>query len=101
MSDAQAAGHWSDGTPWATETPDWLELFDLVYAAPAWHADAACKEHPEVSFFPEQGASATPARRVCAGCLVRDECRAWAAKQDLRLSGIWGGLSQRQRVSTG
>jgi len=41
----------------------------------AWHADAACREHPEVSFFPGQHESTAPAK-ACAACLVRAECLA-------------------------
>lgn len=63
--------------------------------APAWQRDAACKEHPEVNFFPEKGEDVRPALAVCRGCLVVDECRAWAVEN--YEAGIWGGTSGRQR----
>src|SRR5438128_772574 len=46
----------------------------------AWHADAACKEHPEVAFFPPLGETAEAGRVVCAGCLVSAECLAAAPR---------------------
>lgn len=63
---------------------------------PDWMADAACREHPEVDFFPTPGKPLAPARRVCAGCLVRDECLAYALGTDV--DGVWGGTSRMQRL---
>ena len=64
---------------------------------PAWQADAACREHPEVSWFTARGQDARPAKRVCAGCLVRSECLAFALDQGPTLRGVWGGMSERER----
>lgn len=66
---------------------------------PAWHADAACAEHPELSWFPGKSAAraAERAKAICAGCLVRDECTAYALDQGESLHGIWGGLSPLDR----
>ena len=77
--------------------PDELLTLDevLEVVRPAWHADAACREHPEVSWFPERGEPVDAARAICAGCLVIDECR--AAGIAGREQGIWGGLSERNR----
>jgi WhiB family redox-sensing transcriptional regulator len=63
---------------------------------PAWHADAACKEHPEVAFFPPLGETAEAARAVCAGCLVRVECLAAALEEPLT-QGVWGGTTVAER----
>lgn len=63
---------------------------------PAWQADAACIEHPEVDFFPQQGEPIEPALRVCEGCLVRQECRDYAIAHNEK--GVWGGLSAIQRT---
>jgi WhiB family redox-sensing transcriptional regulator len=71
-------------------------LLELLTSRPAWHADAACKEHAEVSWFPARGETGEAAKAICASCLVAEECRAWAAGQD-RLVGIWGGLSGHER----
>ncbi len=64
----------------------------LSFIRPAFHADAACREHPELSWFPERGEPTKAQLAVCAGCLVRDECR-----EAGELVGIWGGLSGRAR----
>ena len=49
-------------------------LLDLLVGRPAWHRDAACTEHPEVTFLPPRGAPPTwPAKAVCSACLVRAE----------------------------
>jgi len=60
---------------------------------PAWHRDAACKEHPTIDFFPASGHSGADAIAVCQTCLVRAEC-AEAGKGE---KGIWGGMSERER----
>jgi len=57
-------------------------LLDLIASGtPAWHADAACKEHPDLSWFPERGEDSTAAKAVCESCLVTAECRSWALAQ--------------------
>lgn len=68
----------------------------------AWMADAACHEHPEVNWFPTRGQSAEPARRVCATCLVREECLDYAVRQGslargVKLAGVWGGTTLPER----
>ncbi len=76
-------------------------LEDLLAAVaanrPAWHADALCREHPEVSWFAERGEPMGPAKDICARCLVLAECTAWALDQDQSLAGIWGGTTAPQR----
>ena len=73
-------------------------LLDLLASGhPAWHADAACKEHPELSWFPELGEDSTAAKAVCSTCLVVAECRSWSLAQGPALQGIWGGLSGQER----
>lgn len=79
--------------------PDGLiQLDDLValLRRPAWAADAACKEHPYLEWFPGRGASTKETKAVCAGCLVRSECLAFAYASGEHV-GIWGGLSERER----
>src|SRR4051812_13318810 len=63
---------------------------------PAWHADAACREHPEVSWFPSLGETAQAARAVCSGCLVNEECLA-AALEDPLTQGVWAGTTPQER----
>jgi hypothetical protein len=61
---------------------------------PAWHRDAACREHPELSWFPHKGDSTKAQRAICASCLVRAECaEASIGERD----GLWGGASIRER----
>lgn len=67
---------------------------------PAWHADAACREHPGLSWFPPRGdyRAANAALEVCAACLVRAECLEFAlARPDS--AGLWGGTTARQRAA--
>lgn len=68
----------------------------LAPSRPAWHADALCREHPEVNFFPKTGEDLRPARAVCGSCAVRAECLAYALT-DSRLEGVWAGTSGRER----
>lgn len=74
----------------------YISLAELL-RRPAWHADAACREHPDVSWFPARGEPVTEAKRICAGCLVRAECEAYALEMGGWTAGIWGGTSERQR----
>jgi WhiB family transcriptional regulator, redox-sensing transcriptional regulator len=79
------------------DPPDGDVLLALL-DRPPWQADAACREHPEIDWFPSASQSIAPAKRVCAGCLVRSQCEQWAVPQGAELWGIWGGLSQRERI---
>jgi WhiB family transcriptional regulator, redox-sensing transcriptional regulator len=66
-----------------------VDLHDLIPPRPAWMVDAACREHPEVDFFPGRGGDARPAQAVCRGCEVRDICLTYA--QENGECGVWGG----------
>jgi WhiB family redox-sensing transcriptional regulator len=62
-----------------------------------WREDAACVQHAgTVDFFPERGASVREAKAVCAACAVRTPCLEYAMRWN-HLSGVWGGLSERER----
>jgi hypothetical protein len=62
-----------------------------------WQDDAACYGIEDRSiFFPGRGESSDPAKKVCAGCPVREECLNYAEVNLLKY-GVWGGLSERQR----
>jgi WhiB family redox-sensing transcriptional regulator len=73
------------------------DLDDLLafsgWVRPAWQKDAACREHPELSWFIERGEDQRQQKRICASCLVREPC---AAAGDGEF-GLWGGLSERER----
>ena len=76
---------------------DLPDLATVLFAnRPAWMADALCREHPEINFYPDVGEATAPAKRICAQCLVRDECRAYADETGDR-HGVWGGASVRER----
>jgi WhiB family redox-sensing transcriptional regulator len=80
------------------EPLDAAALFDLLAGRrPAWQADAACREHPEVSWFSSRGGDQREAKAICKGCLVLDDCRSWALAQDPWLAGVWGGMTARER----
>jgi hypothetical protein len=66
--------------------------------APDW-TDAVCREVDPELFFPIGDTSyrqIEDAKKVCAGCPIRSKCLDWAleTRQD---SGVWGGLSERER----
>jgi len=72
--------------------PDLSELL----GRPAWMARAACKGQDPALFFPSLGANAAKARAICATCSVRQECLSYALA-DSESSGVWAGLSERER----
>jgi WhiB family redox-sensing transcriptional regulator len=83
----------------AAPMPGLLSLLDRIERSrPAFHADAACREHPEVTWFPEVGEPTAPAKAICASCLVRDDCRSWALDQGPALQGVWGGTTPSSRA---
>jgi hypothetical protein len=47
-------------------------------------------------FFPTRGEDARRAKKICAGCAVRDECLEFALVSGERF-GVWGGKSERER----
>jgi Transcription factor WhiB len=57
--------------------------------------DAACLEHPEVSWFAD-GRKGAAAIAICHRCLVRSECLALALRERLTF-GIFGGTTPDQR----
>ena len=70
-------------------------LIELLNAdRPQWHAQAACREYPHVNWFTERGEPTEPAKTICRSCPVRSECAAVGAGEQ---SGIWGGMSGRER----
>ncbi len=64
-----------------------------------WQDDAACRGADPDLFHPERGENdkARAAKSVCAGCTVTAECLSFALANGER-SGIWGGLSGKERV---
>jgi WhiB family redox-sensing transcriptional regulator len=78
------------------------DVVEIDLLRPAWMGDAACRGQGFDVWFPtdEIGPQADAARRVCAGCCVRDECLDYALDAPVRY-GLWGGLATRERVALG
>jgi WhiB family redox-sensing transcriptional regulator len=116
--DAIAAARWAAnrkarrelGWDYHANTPDLTE-YDAGEALKAFvntkrdlHGDAsfinkaACRGADPTSsvFHPKRGEDERPAKAICGGCPVTDECLAYALLNPT-LSGIWGGMSHRQR----
>jgi hypothetical protein len=55
---------------------------------PAWHADAACREHPELNWFPGRNDDWSAPLAICATCPVRADCLLAGRGE---AGGIWGG----------
>lgn len=67
-----------------------------------WRKDAACKDEDLAIWFPTmtqgpQGAKWRPARIICGGCPVREECAEWALANDIP-DGMYGGLTPKERT---
>ena len=71
-----------------------------------WAQLAACRGTERALFFPpdvterkeERQAREQRAKRICAGCAVRDECLT-AALERREAHGVWGGLTELERRS--
>jgi WhiB family redox-sensing transcriptional regulator len=66
-----------------------------------WRHQSACRDEDPELFFPvgNTGPAITQieeAKKVCARCIVKEPCLAWALEsgQD---AGVWGGLSEDER----
>lgn len=62
-----------------------------------WMGQGRCAEVDPELFHPERGGSNREAKRVCDRCEVREPCLEYAMNNSV--SGIWGGLSEKQRQS--
>jgi len=72
---------------------DPADLLDLVVLRPVWHRDAACREHPELTWFPERGEHQGPRAR-CARAVW---CAPNVSKRLREHHGFWAGTSERER----
>ena len=69
-----------------------------------WHLKAACRGPESTLFFPpsvperreERDAREAKAKRICAQCVVRDDCLEFALRVR-EPHGIWGGLTEADR----
>lgn len=66
-----------------------------------WYSDARCRQISGESFFPGKGGSTKLAQKVCAQCVVREQCLQFAIDHNIT-DGVWGGLTpadrQKERV---
>jgi WhiB family transcriptional regulator, redox-sensing transcriptional regulator len=58
--------------------------------------DAACLEHPEVSWFPGGGDRGLEAKSICHDCLVMGTCLQYAIEHGER--GVWGAMDDKERL---
>lgn len=59
----------------------------------------ACRGADTNLFFPDHGQDPAEAKAICRGCPLLARCRRWALDQPaIALHGVWGGLSQAERV---
>lgn len=64
----------------------------------AWQDQALCAQTGAEFFFPEPGSSVREAKRICGMCAMRSACLEYALNNDERF-GVWGGLSEKERLS--
>ena len=69
-----------------------------LFGRPAWFADAACREHPELSWFPDPSdlEAIAAVRAVCERCLVSPECEPAGRERGERF-GVWAGVLRTGR----
>lgn len=82
----------------ATET---RRLTTLAAPDIDWRDNAACQYvdpdlHFPITNTPSGLAQLDDAKRICAGCPVRETCLEWALTTG-ETTGVWGGLSERER----
>jgi WhiB family transcriptional regulator, redox-sensing transcriptional regulator len=71
-------------------------LHDAV-SRDTWRQAAACRGYPAEMFYPETAAEVAAAKRVCAGCKVRERCLELALRNKEQY-GVWGGMTERERA---
>jgi hypothetical protein len=63
----------------------------------AWRALANCRGMVLDVFYPEgEDTPSAEALEACGACIVRTDCLLWGVEHED--SGIWGGLTARQRA---
>ena len=61
-----------------------------------WMGLGNCRTEPPSTFFPSDGVGVEVARRLCAGCPVKEPCLEYALVNRID-HGVWGGCSERER----
>ncbi len=62
-----------------------------------WRQAAACRGYPANTFYPETADAVAVAKRICAGCKVREVCLDIALRNK-EPYGVWGGMTERERA---
>ena len=62
-----------------------------------WREEALCAQTDHTIFFPQVGANATAARKICAACPVRAACLSDALAHRDWSYGVRGGMTPAQR----
>ena len=62
----------------------------------SWMQDGSCRDESPAVFFPSDSLGVDAARRICAGCPVRETCLEFALRNRIE-HGVWCGASERQR----
>jgi WhiB family redox-sensing transcriptional regulator len=60
-----------------------------------WRERSACKGKQEFFFSDHKSSVVREAKKICATCVVRQQCLAHGMKHDEY--GIWGGLTANER----
>jgi WhiB family transcriptional regulator, redox-sensing transcriptional regulator len=97
-SASPARGHGPAGlAPVYADRRSVMTLLRLGDGEPAWwRGRALCAQTDPDEFFPELGGSGRAAKRICARCEVRAECRDDALATNERF-GVWGGMTPQER----
>ncbi len=63
-----------------------------------WMDWASCLDTDPEAFFPEKGQPSGPAKRICEGCAVQQECLEYALRTSRADDwGVWGATSEQER----
>jgi WhiB family redox-sensing transcriptional regulator len=65
-----------------------------VGAVANWRERAGCRDADPITFF--EAYEVDEAKRICAGCPVREPCLEYALRTE-QLDGVWGGASEGER----
>lgn len=78
--------------------PKWQTLATAGWPPVADDDRAACKSYDPDLFFSKTGRSAAEAlaKRICQGCPVLEECKAWAMPVS-DLHGVWAATTAYER----
>ncbi len=76
-----------------------MQTMTDVLTAPdfSWRENALCAQAGPEFFFPAPGSSTREAKQLCGACEGRVACLEYALAHDERF-GVWGGLSEKERV---